>query len=108
MSNHATLLSEDFLTVLHTCDSIQDLEAILEALKDEITILQNKDNQSSNDCLLENFIFQTFLANTQNEIKMLENVMKVIKRRMQRLASRETIASTNSVRVFFEIYPSLI
>ncbi|KAI6215014.1 PXA domain-containing protein [Aphelenchoides besseyi] len=64
--------SEDFVAILQTCDSVQDLEAMLESIQDEIGILSAKNVKS------------------RNEIESLEKIIRLIKRRMQRLTLTET------------------
>ncbi|KAI6188060.1 PXA domain-containing protein [Aphelenchoides besseyi] len=64
--------SEDFVAILQTCDSVQDLEAMLESIQDEIGILAAKNVKS------------------QSEINSLEKIIRLIKKRMQRLTSTET------------------
>jgi hypothetical protein len=73
------------------------LEAILEALKDEINILHSKDTPSGtfSTTFFQNLL--EFLGNVQIEIQMLESVTTIIKKRMQRLAMREQFDSPHSV-----------
>ncbi|KAH7731743.1 PXA domain-containing protein [Aphelenchoides avenae] len=67
--------TDDFVATLETSDSVQELEAILEAVHDEVNALRSKD------------IGGEYAAMVKQELESLSFVERVIKRRMITLTS---------------------
>uniref|UniRef100_A0A915DFP3 Sorting nexin-13 n=1 Tax=Ditylenchus dipsaci TaxID=166011 RepID=A0A915DFP3_9BILA len=77
--------TDDFVTTLETCQSVQELEAILESVHEEMNSLRSKDNGGEHS--------ETF----KQQLGSLDFIQSLIKRRMVTLANKpEVVVTTQS------------
>ncbi|KAI6177213.1 PXA domain-containing protein [Aphelenchoides bicaudatus] len=106
LSNHATLLSDDFISILQTCESIQDLEAILEALKDEVNILHSKDQSGSIQNEIQ-MLQQAFYVDTNLPVNTIKLSMTLILTNSIALSHFSRFLASNGQQSYLDLYMAI-